>query len=80
MRQSRWPYLIVHTASATLNWIECSIACAFVSGLTGHVNLSPDADRLPSFLLWDMRPDNTFRVVLNITYFKTDSGRVVLVS
>ncbi|XP_076471180.1 atrial natriuretic peptide receptor 1-like [Babylonia areolata] len=46
-------------------------------GLSGFVAMDSNSDRLPSFILWDMSPNNTFREALRLFYYKNESGYLV---
>lgn len=36
--------------------------------MTGYVHLDSEADRLPSYLVWDMDLDGSFRVIMQIAH------------
>ncbi|XP_025086126.1 atrial natriuretic peptide receptor 1-like isoform X2 [Pomacea canaliculata] len=38
------------------------------NGMTGYVHLDNEADRLPSYLVWDMDLDGSFRVIMQIAH------------
>nr|KAG5691387.1 hypothetical protein BaRGS_003759 [Batillaria attramentaria] len=46
-------------------------------GLTGNVSMSGDADRLASYLIWDMDSQGNFNDVMSVTYEKT-RGRIFI--
>ncbi|XP_076449977.1 receptor-type guanylate cyclase gcy-13-like [Babylonia areolata] len=48
------------------------------TGLTGDVHMNNNADRLPSFLLWDMGPDMSFRIVIRVKYDVLPNGTVFI--
>ena len=53
---------------------------ALWTGLTGDVHMNENGDRLPYFLVWDMGPDLTFRIVTQVKYDVLPNGSVFIVS
>ncbi|XP_067655650.1 atrial natriuretic peptide receptor 1-like [Haliotis asinina] len=42
--------------------------------LTGDVYIDKDGDRLPSFVVWDMGPNDRFRTAITIVYWMSPNG------
>ena len=48
--------------------------------MTGDVHMNNKADRLPFFLVWDLGPDLSFRMVMEMKYGVLPNGSVFIVS